>query len=239
MKMGVVWLLIGLVAGASCTYEMTSEELLDKAIAYHDPDGSWSAFNGELNLSFEGPAAPDGDTYVSINLPESFFYTKRERGDNVIEYEVKEETCTVVFNGRREFTDGEIKEHRLNCEGAKRMRNYYTYLYGLPMKLKDAGTFIDEAIEQTTFKGKEYLVLNVRYDEHVGSDIWRFYFDPKTYAMEVYQFFKPDEEGNINPESGEYIMLSEEKMMNGIKMPRIRSWYFNKGDEFLGTDTLN
>ena len=33
-------------------------------------------------------------------------------------------------------------------------QNYYTYLYGLPMKLKDAGTIIHEKVALKKFKGE-------------------------------------------------------------------------------------
>ncbi|CAM1345505.1 conserved hypothetical protein [Tenacibaculum amylolyticum] len=101
------------------------------------------------------------------------------------------------------------------------------------MKLKDSGTIIHDKIERKTFKGKEYLVLKATYDANVGKDTWFFYFNPKTYAMEVYQFYKQA------PDSGEYILLSGEETINGIKMPKTRAWYYNKDDGYLGTDTLS
>ena len=60
----------------------------------------------------------------------------------------------------------------------------------------------------------------------------------KTYAMEIYQFFKTDDNGKEKPDTGEYILLSEEALVNGIKMPKVRAWYYNKDDKYLGTDTL-
>ncbi len=113
------------------------------------------------------------------------------------------------------------------------MKNYYTYLYGLPMKLKDQGTLIDPKVYQKTFKGKMYKVLKVTYKESVGNDTWYFYFDPETYAMEVYQFYHNEEKND-----GEYIILNDLQEINGIKMPKIRAWYYNKDDTYLGTDTL-
>ena len=56
--------------------------------------------------------------------------------------------------------------------------------------------------------------------------------------MEIYQFFKTDENGKEKPDSGEYILLTEEAIVNGIKMPKIRAWYYNKDDKYLGTDTV-
>jgi hypothetical protein len=112
-------------------------------------------------------------------------------------------------------------------------KNYYTYLYGLPMKLKDSGTIIDQQTSRKTFKGKEYLVLKASYEKEVGEDIWYFYFDPESYAMEVYQFFH-DESKN----DGEYILLTGEEEVSGIKMPKTRAWYYNKDEKYLGTDVL-
>ena len=56
--------------------------------------------------------------------------------------------------------------------------------------------------------------------------------------MEIYQFFKTDEQGNLNPDSGEFIMLSETETINQIKLPKVRAWYYNKDDAYLATDTL-
>ena len=116
----------------------------------------------------------------------------------------------------------ESQRGRTPCELAAFYKDYYTYLFGLPMKLKDDSTNISEVVERKTFKGKEYLVLKSSYDEALGSDVWYFYFDPETYAMEIYQFFKT-ENGIMKKDSGEYILLSEEKTIDGIKMPKVRA----------------
>ena len=88
-------------------------------------------------------------------------------------------------------------------------------------------------MREKTFKGKKYNVLKVTYDEAVGKDIWYFYFDPETNAMEVYQFFKDE-----SKKDGEYILLTEEVVINNIKMPKNRAWFYNKDDAYLGTDIL-
>jgi len=40
-------------------------------------------------------------------------------------------------------------------------------------------------------------------------------------------------------DTGEYILLSDEVVINDIKMPKSRVWYTNKEDKLLGTDILN
>jgi len=222
----------------SCEKELTSEQLLNNAIAYHDPNNLWDAFNSDFHITMETPNAPNRESDITINNPESAFYLKAVRDTTMIEYKVSGDNCSIAFNGSAKFTEEEAKANSLNCDRAKMYKNYYSYLYGLPMKLKDPGTHVSDAVERKTFKGKDYLVLKATYDEEVGTDIWYFYFNPETYAMEIYQFFKKDEAGNQNDETGEYILLTEEMVVNDIKLPKVRAWYYNKDDKYLGTDIL-
>ena len=216
---------------------ITGSELLDKSIAYHDPSGNWNSFNGTLNVTMETPDGPKRDSEIHIDIPSEYFYVKATRDTIITEYELQKNACSIKLNQNEDLSEATLKEHNLSCDRALLYKNYYTYLYGLPMKLKDPGTFISKKVEKKTFKGKEYLLLMATYDESVGSDVWYFYFDPETFAMEVYQFFKgdPEKEGK---DTGEYIMLTEELMVKGIKMPKNRAWYYNKDNKYLGTDML-
>jgi hypothetical protein len=225
-------LFVLLFAFQGFSQELTGEQLLDKAIQYHDPNGNWETFNSTLNVTMKTPDKPNRDSEIKINLPQEYFYVKSSRGTNTTEYTVNKDDCIIVFNGKTP-TEEEKKEHKLSCDRANMYKNYYTYLYGLPMKLKDNGTVIHDKTERKTFKGKEYLVLKATYNKEVGKDTWYFYFNPKTYAMEVYQFFK------ATPTSGEYILLSGVEIINGIKLPKNRAWYYNKNDGYLGTDILS
>lgn len=213
--------------------ELTGQQLLEKTIQYHDPNGNWKTFNGTLNVTMETPKNEPRVSIIKINLPKEYFYVKASRDGITTEYTLTKDDCTIAFNGKTDLSDEVMKKNNLSCDRANLYKGYYEYLYGLPMKLKDEGTIIDPKVTKKTFKGKEYLVLKATYNETVGKDTWYFYFDPKTYAMEVYQFFK-DESKN----DGEYILLTEEAIINDIKMPKKRAWYYNKDNGYLGTDVL-
>lgn len=179
------------------------------------------------------PNKPKRESKIIIDLPNEYFYVKATSEENTTEYTVDKGICAISFNGNKNPSEAILKEYKLSCDRANLYKNYYTYLYGLPMKLKDNGANVHNQVEKKTFKGNDYLVLKVTYDKNIGTDTWYFYFNPKTYAMEVYQFFKETND------SGEYILLSEEAIINGIKMPKVRAWYYNKNDEYLGTDSLS
>ncbi|WGD36122.1 DUF6503 family protein [Olleya sp. YS] len=238
--MKTLYSLILLIFSFNCLVAQTisGQELLDKAIQHHDPNNQWKTFNDTLLVTMETPKNTDRDSQIIINLPKELFYVKAQRDTITTEYTVTKDTCKIAYNGSSKISDSLAKAKKLSCERATLYKNYYTYLYGLPMKLKDPGTNINPKVEHVIFKDKPYLKLKVTYNATVGKDIWYFYFNTKTYAMEVYQFFKTDKNGIENPESGEYILLSDAEIVSDIKMPKVRAWYYNKDDKFLGTDIL-
>lgn len=239
MKQTVLFLSLVFIGFKGFSQNFSGSELLNKAINYHDPDARWSSFNDTLLVTMETPKSSKRESTIAINLPDSYFYVKAKKDTLTTEYTIDKDNCSISVNGNQNPSEDVLKIHNLSCKRAALYKNYYTYLYGLPMKLKDPGTIIDEKVERKTFKDKDYLVLKVSYDETVGKDVWYFYFDPQTYAMEVYQFYKTDENGEIKPDSGEYILLTEIQTINRIKMPKNRAWYYNKNDGYLGTDILN
>lgn len=212
---------------------MTGNELLERAIAYHDPHGNWKNFKGKIATVMTKPEAPSRRTDLEINLPAHYFKATVRQNNHTIDYILDRGDCELMLNNSTMIADHYRDSLRITCDRAGMLKNYYTYLYGLPMKLKDPGTIIDPKVLRKTFKGKEYLVLKVYYDATVGSDTWYFYFDPSNFNMEAYQFFHDEAQND-----GEYILLSEETEVNRIKMPKIRAWYYNKDDKYLGTDDL-
>jgi len=226
-------MVLTLAIGTPVNAQLTADEVLQKAIAYHDPNGNWNALNTSFKVVMETPDRPERTSTISVDFPNQLFLLKVNQEGNTYTYNLKGNDCSFTLNGNATVSEADAKKFRLSCERGNFMKNYYTYLYGLPMKLKDPGTKLDPKVQKKTFKGKEYLVLKVTYDAEVGTDDWYFYFDPSTYAMEVYQFYH-DESKN----DGEYILLSGLEEINGIKMPKVRAWYVNKDNKYLGTDTL-
>ncbi len=217
--------------------KISAETVVSKSIAFHDPNHQWSTLATTLYVVQETPNKSSRTQKIQIDLPQERFDIRYHQNGHDFHYQLYREKCTVNFDGRAQFSPEEEKEFQLNCDRATMWRNYYTYLYGLPMKLYDSGTHIDPMAEKTTFKGTQYWRVKVTYDAAVGTDIWFFYFHPETYAMEAYQFYKGDPEGQ-GKNTGEYILLSELGTVQGILMPKIRRWYYNKDDAYLGTDFL-
>ncbi len=213
---------------------LTGSALLEKAIEYHDPKGQWSNFTGKLSIDMEMPNKPTRHSVVSLSNKEDFFRLEVTQGEIFINRKWENGECTFSLNGSNDITEEQRKKHGLTCERTAMYKNYYTYLYGLPMKLQDQGAIVHPEVTQVKAFNSEYLKLKVTYDPEVGNDTWYFYFNTESFALEAYQFFH-DESKN----DGEYIILTDIMEINGIKIPKVRNWYYNKNQELLGTDFLS
>ena len=217
----------------SYAQEITGQQLLKKAIQYHDPKGNWDQFKGTLAISMQSADGKEKLSDISIHLVKKFFRLSTAKNGKTVAYTISNDKIVLQLEGKTDFTEEEIKTYNLTEGRAHFLQNYYTYLYGLPMKLNDLGALINPEVERKVFLGQEYLVLRVKYEEGIGKDSWLFYFDPKTYALKIYQFYHDEAK-----KDGEYIVLIDEEIFSGIKIPKTRAWYLNQGGNYLATDTL-
>lgn len=217
----------------SCASETKSDsQLLNRTLAYHDPEDNWPQLKTRLYLSSADTAGQEHTFEIEMDNTTGYFaHISRKDGKEVVKG-IAHGKEFYLLDGKQEISEEDRKKYDLTPEALKWVHSFYPYLYGLPMKLTDDGVNITEADNVEEFEGKTYRVLQVNFDAEVGNDNWFFYLNPETYAMEAYRF------NHGKPESGEYILLEQEELVDGIRMPKVRRWYWNKNDEYIGTDTL-
>ena len=213
----------------------TAGELLERAITYHDPHGRWHEARFELQIEETRPDGPSRQTRIVFSHALASFEILTERDGAEIEGLMAEPEwdCVLTLDGSTRFTDEEREKYRLTCERLGWLRDYYTYLWGLPMKLRDPGTRLDQTVVADSYDGQDVWRLRVTYDEEVGGDTWYFYFDRSSFRLAGYRFYH-DESKN----DGEYITLEGEMEHRGMRVPRRRSWYRHEDDRHLGDDIL-
>jgi len=194
----------------------SSTDILDRSIAYHDPDGLWKDFKYELNFVASRPDSTERKTTVQIDLPKRYFRYLRPSAD--ADLGIQGDSC---FNAISDTVD---------CTAIKRIRNYYTYLWGLPMKLKDPETDLDPEFMESSFEGQPVYRLKVTYP----NEIYYFSFDKETYQLVGEEFYK-DEAKNL----GEKMIRGGEVNLNGLKLPQTRAWYNTHDSLYLATDKLD
>lgn len=210
-----------------------ASDVVQRSIAYHDPRSRWG--RARLTLSFR-ETRPDGSerrTRVQFHDGLDSFEILTHREEARIEGLLAGDECLMTLNGSTEFSDQDRDEYRLTCERLRWLRDYYTYLWGLPMKLRDPGTRLDRQAVDAWYQNRQVWSVRVTYDEPVGSDTWYFYFDQQTFALVGYRFYHDEAKRD-----GEYIVLEGESQASGLKIPTQRSWYTNAEGRHLGDDIL-
>lgn len=233
MKKFILSLTICLLAISVNAQSITADQLVNRTIAFHDPDGWWDKVKMDMVIEMEMPGRPARLSNVVVDNIKGGFHISVLSNERLLEWMVDgKDSCDFKVNFAKP-TSAQADSLSLTPDRARRWRDYYTYLYGLPMKLKDEGTHVGDEVMETTFMNKSVLALRVTYDESVGKDIWYFYFNPNTYAMVGYRFYH-DEAKN----DGEYIVLEDLIIEQGMRIPQNRSWFTNAEDKLLGTDYL-
>ena len=146
---------------------------------------------------------------------------------------VENDKAEARLDGRADLSSDELERYRLTPAQILTQRNMQLYLNGLPMKLKDPGTRLDPKVKEALFQGRAVHELRVTYDRNVGSDSWYFYLDRATCALVGQRFYHDEAAGD-----GEYTVFSEEVSGGDLRLPRVRKWYRNQGNELFITHTI-
>lgn len=192
----------------------TVEEILKKANQYHDPAGQWKTLEATFHFKETRPNGSDRSTVLKIKNGENWHEINR---NNEEIYEIDGRGNVNLLSGKGDADRGRM------------LRNYYIYLWGLPMKLLDPGTPVESDIVTRKIKGIDSFGVVVGYSK----ETYTFYFSKSNFRMIAYQFYKNDDSGK-----GEMIHLEGEIIFNKMRIPKERSWYELPNDKYLGTDIL-
>jgi len=161
-QIGFLFFLIGFLKPIHCQ-KLNADALLNKTIKYHDPNSLWNEFKASFFVTMESAEGSLRKSKINLDLKHSFFNLSVKVDENQWTSSIDRGVCKLSFNGSQVINPEIEKKFGLNCERALMYRNYYTYLYGLPMKLKDPGTILSPKVLEKTINGLSYWVLKVNY----------------------------------------------------------------------------
>lgn len=229
-----------LLLGSTALAQPSPEALIDASIAHHDPQGVWES--GQIHLvtevvysemlietrALEHPSRI-GEIWLAPAW-QTFKYASTT-GAHTTEYEIDHDQTWTRLDGREDVTDAEREAHGIRDPHG--MRDYYEYVFGLPMKLKDPGTIFDPKVRSAEFHGRDAWKVRVTYEGDVGSDIWDFFFDKTTSALVASRFYH-----DVEANDGEYILYDGEIVdeATGLRLPATHDWYTNDGRGQLAID---
>jgi hypothetical protein len=207
MKYSVVVLTaFGLLA---CQPKLDGQHILEKSIAFHDPQNQWSSFTNEIHLKSDFVYPDTANYQLTIGL---------NNRNHLVSY------TNLTLGERIDFTatDCEVIVGTKACEEALWVKNFYHFILGLPMTLQFDKQRIEKAVVKTNFKGKTAFRIAVNYE----NEKWHFYFSEANYELLGYAFNKN------KVAKAEEITTEGLFEIDKMKLIKSRSWW-------ITTDTLN
>lgn len=218
------YLILLLIISFSGTIQAQSEahDLINRSIKHHDPKGNWSKFKADVHInSFveRKGKRTESQRDFSMDLDKGSFEMMMDVDGKKGKIYMNNEGCGGELPGSS-MSEEELKKKGLSCDRAKMYNNYFQYLLGLPMKLKDPGTIVDPNVTKKEYKGQKYNVVKVTYDPEVGKDTWQFYFHPESNELVLCEFTK---DGTF--QNGETIELNNKVKHQKMILPGQLVWY--------------
>jgi len=216
---------------ASADAGVPARDLIERSIAYHDPDGVWWSSVRTIELHQPRDEGPARRTRFTLFPDAAVFDLYTEEGTASASGRLDADTCSIEFEGADPVTSRE-RFATLDCGRLRLYRAYYGYLFNAPMNLLDEAATVAPEFVTTSFPGHGAVhAVRVTYGD--DQPHWEYYFHPETAALLGCRFTRDPEW-----KSGEYIVFSGEIESDGVRLPRERAWYLNDGGKWIGSDVV-
>ena len=218
---------------------LAANELLDKVIQYYDPSNKWNTFKGELHLYTVLPSGilKSEDIYLdnASGIYQSFLY----QNDSILMKRWDENGVTYTLNGVAQLSVVARKILNLQDQDIRFIKRRHHMEIGWPMNLKALGGTLNPVVKKMIFNNKPCLIL-----ESIGTAIGTqdqypllqqtifYYVNPDNFSLEGMDFSLGISEQNIG---GTRVVFNEDVEINGLKIPRVKTYYNLKNKEYLYT----
>ncbi len=193
----------------------TAVQIINKSIEFHDPQNEWNNFDAtfyfESSFSFND-SIPE-EMKITIDVPNNNFTYKNI--DREVEIQYLSDSCNLI-------------SEKGNCQGYSWTKNFYTYTWGLPMKLKDPNIKPLSKWNLDTINNYPCYAVYVNYE----AENFTYYIDQEDFQLRAFKFLKNDESGK-----GEIIHLEGLQEYNNLQFPEKRTWLQLNGDT-IGTNKV-
>ena len=201
----------------SCsTAPKTAEDILNRSIKAHDPEGKWHGFKQAITIKSQ--------SVFSDNQPENLILTLDIAHDYLCYQNDRRKVACCFQNDK---TMDMLKNQ--DCGSYSWTKDFYTYTLGLPMKLQDHNTNLQATFTDTLFNNKECFTLYVNYEK----ENWEYYINKSNYYLEGFKFVQ-----NNDNTKGEIVVNNGTTTINGVNFSSTKTWYALDG-KLIGTDSLS
>ncbi|HEX5168972.1 MAG TPA: DUF6503 family protein [Cyclobacteriaceae bacterium] len=223
--------LCGFVASCNRTSEPSSEnekksvpftasELIDRCIAYHDPQGLWANFAGKLRC-VNVRSNVIYDEILEINNTTGYYKSSLKAPDAKIIRGIKNNVAFRSVDGDSTLTEKEMQDRGLTDPMIRFWNTVHINHFGLPMEIRKSGISLSDSVETEKFDDRECFVIKGtgKKDSVVNpfyEGEWKIYIDSQNFSVRGIEV----KSAMFNTT---YIIAFEGTLnLNGIILPKVK-----------------
>ena len=202
--------------------KISSSEVLEKCIKHYDPNGAWDNYSGTVHLKtiFRDR---NGEEKIEINNSNGFYQSTRLNTTEKIVKGTKDGECIWMIDDNSDLTEAQIKEHNLDCDNIRMMKEHHTSHFGFLMNMEKAGLIINDNVTEEEFNGWDCYVVSFSGSEN--EVIHNYYLGTGKIFVDKDNF---KIRGRINKHPNypkRTIIYNGEIKVNNILMPEVFIYY--------------
>ncbi len=201
----------------------------------YDQSDHWDQAVLSMHIQEPRVGVPLRYTRLVLNNANNCFSMERYREDGVENRILRPDGDNeFTFNGESDIPEKIINKYKLNVERSASYRRNYQVLYGIPMSLTDEILSKISPAESVSYEGNTAYCISLELKEEIISKHWTLIISEdmnKILALEFRYPDQPDQETEI-------LKFNDVITVDGIKIPRLRHWYFKDSNEYLGSDIV-
>lgn len=208
--------------------------IVQKSITYHYGKTSWYGFKGTLHFAHVN----GNDTSYSsvfLDLPrQEFLYEQTIQQKKLIQ-KIEKSQATVQYGEQfypAQQYDSLAKALKIWKVNPEFWFSFFSYLNGVPYKIKDENAHPDSTWETKEYFGEKVNEIKVSFDSALHQHPWYFGFNSESCALTTYRFYFNKEETE-----GEIVLLSGLTKGTKIQLPKYRKWHYIKDGQTTYTNT--
>ena len=212
-----------------------SEYILNQSKKKHDSKSHWN--QSEINFHIQEPRVgnPQRFSKIKLNNATDYFEIERNRAEGLEKRTINEQgKCTFSLNGSEEIPEEIQEKYGINKESTEFRKIFYQTLYGLPMSLTDDMIVEMKPAESIVYEDRDAYRVNIELKNSIISKHWGLLISTKDFKLLALEFNHPDDPDSV----GEIIKFEGLVKVKGMELPRIRHWYEQGSDEYLGSDII-
>lgn len=219
---------LGLIQGQN------AQEILQKAINYHDPNQNWDEFNGKMRHVTIFSNGYVVNEIIELDRTRNYYCSTANQDIGKIVRGMDGEKPFFSFNDDPPESEELIQNWSLTNDGVAMFKEQHTCHFGLLMHLQNAGMQPSEEVENLEFDGRACYALKFTGEsEQVIND---FYLGNRILYIDCNSFELRGVSGKVGDFAPFRYYFSNYIEIDGIKVPHSRVFVREDGYSFTSVN---